>query len=57
MVRFAIVGGQDDGIPEDVTWTNSTGAAVTYDLVVDSWQPSSATVTREGNYTLTVTVN
>ncbi|MCK6549686.1 pre-peptidase C-terminal domain-containing protein [Myxococcota bacterium] len=51
------VAGQDDGSPEDVTWTNTTGAAVTYDLVVDAWQPSTTTVTREGNYTLTVTVN
>lgn len=47
------VAGQDDGNPEAIDFTNSSGATRTYYLVVDSWQPGS---TYSGNYTLTVTI-
>lgn len=46
------VAGQDDGSPEELDYTNSTGATQTYFLVVDGWRPD-----RFGNYTLDVTIN
>ncbi len=48
------VAGQDDGNPETISYTNSSGAMQTYYLVVDSWRPSDSVV-REGNYTLDIT--
>ncbi len=48
------VAGQDNGNPETITYTNSSGAAQTYFLVVDAWRASAGTVVREGNYTLTI---
>jgi hypothetical protein len=47
------VAGQDDGNPESISYTNSTGSAATYYLVVDAWRPSDTT-TREGTYTLDI---
>jgi hypothetical protein len=49
------VAGQDNGPPESITYTNGTGAAATYYLVVDSWRPSDTTL-REGNYTLEIDI-
>lgn len=48
------VAGEDNGNPETITHTNNSGATQTYYLIVDSWQLSDASITREGNYTLDV---
>ena len=50
------VAGQDDGNPETIAYTNTTGATQTYYLVVDAWRTSAGSVVREGNYTLEVTL-
>jgi hypothetical protein len=47
------VTGQDNGSPEDITFTNSGAAAQSYHLVVDSWRTGSS---YEGNYTLTIDI-
>ena len=48
------VAGRDAGNPETITFQNTSGQARSYYLVVDSWRPSTPTVPREGNYTLTI---
>ena len=50
------VAGDDSGNPESLTYRNTSGSAQTYFLVVDSWRPSNTTVTREGSYTLDVSI-
>jgi hypothetical protein len=45
------VAGSDSGNPEHVTYTNSTGAAQTYFLIVSSWRLDP---TNSGPYTLTI---
>lgn len=47
--------GQDNGNPEELTYTNGAAASTVY-LIVDSWRLSNATTVREGNYTLSVTI-
>jgi hypothetical protein len=48
--------GQDNGNPEELTYTNGATATTVY-VIVDSWRLGNATTVREGNYTLTVTLN
>lgn len=48
--------GEDNGNPEQITYTNNSGSEQTYFVVVDSWLPSTPTINREGNYTLSITV-
>lgn len=50
------VAGQDNGNPEEITYTNGATARSVY-LIVDSWRASTMSVQREGAYTLTVTMN
>lgn len=49
------VAGQDNGNPEAISYTNNSGSTQTYYLIVDSWRLSDTT-TREGNYTLDVSI-
>lgn len=50
------VAGQDNGNPEEVSYTNGATARSVY-VIVDSWRASVPATVREGNYTLTITLN
>jgi hypothetical protein len=50
------VAGSDSGNPEHITYTNVSTSTTTYWLIVDSWRLSDSFVTREGPYTLTISI-
>lgn len=50
------VAGSDSGNPETFTYTHMGAAASTYYVVVDAWQASNTTTTRDGQYTLELSI-
>jgi hypothetical protein len=49
--------GSGSGSPQQISYTNNGTSAQTYYLIVDAPLPSDTTTTREGPYTLTVSIN